>query len=265
MATRDEIVEVPVDGQVIAGTIITPVTLVPGLLFVHGWGSSQQSYLARAREIAEMGFVCMTFDLRGHARSDEQRESVTREQNLRDLVAAYDLLAKHPAVDAATIGVIGSSYGGYLAAILTTMRPVRWLALRAPALYEDHGWELPKVQLSDKMDLSAYRRRLVSPEENRALGACAAFRGDVLLVESENDEVVPHPVIANYIAACLQAKSVTSRIIAGAEHGLSDTEWQRAYASILKRWLTEMVSGPGAASDNAKAGSTVQNVNSARE
>jgi pimeloyl-ACP methyl ester carboxylesterase len=245
MATRDELVEIPVEGQLLAGTVITPVTPLPGLLFVHGWGASQQSYLARARELAELGFICMTFDMRGHASTDEQRDTVSREHNLRDLLAAYDMLAKHPAVDAGSVGVVGSSYGGYLAAILTSLRPVRWLALRAPALYEDHGWEFPKVQLTNKMDLIAYRRRLVNPEENRALGACSAFRGDVLIVESEKDEVVPHPVIANYMAACIQARSVTSRILEGAEHGLSDEQWQRAYAATLSKWLAEMIASSG--------------------
>ena len=36
-----------------------------GVLFVHGWGGSQQQYLARAREIAALGCVCLTFDLAG--------------------------------------------------------------------------------------------------------------------------------------------------------------------------------------------------------
>lgn len=266
MATRDEMLDIPVDGQVISGTLITPVTALPGLLFVHGWGGSQQSYLARAREIAEMGCVCMTFDLRGHVRTDEQRERVSREDNLHDLLAAYDLLVKHPAVDPASVGVIGSSYGGYLAAIMTSMRPVRWLALRAPALYEDPGWELPKVQLNEKMDLTTYRRRLVSAEENRALGACAAFRGDVLIVESENDDVVPHMVIANYVAACIQAHSVTSRILEGAEHGLSEEQWQRAYAAILAKWLAEMmVKTDSARPEKAVAGTPLAKVSTTLE
>lgn len=241
MPTRDEALQIAVDGQVLAGTLITPVASLPGLLFVHGWGASQQSYLAHAREIAELGFICMTFDLRGHAHTDDQRETVSRDHNLRDLIAAYDMLVKHPGVDSGAVGVVGSSYGGYLAAILTSMRPIRWLALRAPALYEDHGWEAPKVELNEKMDLTAYRRRLVSPDENRALGACSAFRGDVLIVESENDQVIPHTVIANYVAACTQARSVTSRVITGAQHGLSDQQWQRAYALILTKWLAEMM------------------------
>ena len=62
---------------------------------------------------------------------------------------------------------------------------------------------MPKRRL-DKDELAAYRRRPLDPEENRALRACAAFRGDVLMVESEHDDVVPHPVIANYLAAFAQ-------------------------------------------------------------
>ena len=64
------------------------------IIFVHGWGGNQRQYLNRARAVAELGFVCLTFDLRGHARSDGQRETVSREDNLRDLLAAYDVLAR---------------------------------------------------------------------------------------------------------------------------------------------------------------------------
>jgi pimeloyl-ACP methyl ester carboxylesterase len=241
MATRDELVEIAVDDQHIAGTLVSPATTVPGVLFLHGWGGSQQQYIARARAVAGLGCICLTFDLRGHARSDAQREKVSREDNLRDLLAAYDLLARQPGVDASAIGVVGSSYGGYLAAIVTSLRPVRWLGLRAPALYKDAGWELPKRQLHQDPDFAAYRARSVASDENRALGACAAFRGDVLIVESEHDNVVPHPVIANYIAACAQSRSLTTRLIEGADHALSQEAWQRAYTSVLINWLVEMV------------------------
>ena len=70
--------------------------------------------------------------------------------------------------------MVGSSYGGYLAAILTSLRPVRWLALRVPALYKDADWAMPKGQLK-REELDAYRRSAVPPEENRALAACAGF------------------------------------------------------------------------------------------
>src|SRR5205807_4443659 len=128
---------------------------------------------------------CLTFDLRGHAKTKSQFETVSREDNLRDVVAAFDALAHHPGVDSAAMAVVGSSYGGYLAAILTSLRRVKWLALRAPALYKDSDWELPKRHLHQDPDLAAYRHRAVRAEVNRALCACAGFPGVVLHVVSE--------------------------------------------------------------------------------
>ena len=65
--------------------------------------------------------------------------------------------------------------------------------------------------------------------------------GDVLVVESEHDHVVPHPVIANYVAACIQAHSLTHRVIEGADHGLSSPFLQKAYSSLLVGWVSDMV------------------------
>jgi hypothetical protein len=259
MTTRDEAVEIPVDGRRLPGTLVAPATTVPGVLFVQGWGSGQEVYLPRAREIAALGCLCLTFEPRGVAKGDPRHETVSREDNLRDIVAAYDLLAGQPSVDASAIGVVGASYGAYLAAILTSLRPVRWLALRVPALYKDEDWGEPKRRL-DRDELAAYRRRPLDPEENRALRACAEFRGDVLIVESERDDVVPHPAIANYVAAFGQAHSLTYRVIAGADHGLSEKPWQQAYTSLLVNWATEMVlgarDGGGASETHARQGSS---------
>lgn len=241
MSTREQAVEITVDATHIDGTLITPGTAMPGVLFVHGWGGCQRQYLARAHEIAALGCVCLTFDLRGHADTQAQRESVSRESNLRDVLAAYDQLSRHPHVDRNAIAVVGSSYGGYLATILSTQRKVRWLALRVPALYIDTGWEVPKVQLHRDQDLKAYRRSFVRADTNRALRACADFEGDVLIVESEHDDRVPHPVITSYREACLQARSLTYRCIAGADHGLTEESMQRAYTALLTQWMGEML------------------------
>jgi pimeloyl-ACP methyl ester carboxylesterase len=245
MSTRDDVVTIAVDGDRIQGTLVTPRKTVPGVLFVHGWGGSQEQYLARARETAALGCVCLTFDLRGHADTQKRRDQVTREENLQDVLAAYDLLVEQRHVDPSGIAVVGSSYGAYLAALLTTSRPVKWLGLRVPAMYADADWEIPKQQLSTP-ELHAMRRQPLEPDATRALRACDAFEGDVLIVESEFDDIVPHRTIENYIAACKHAHSLTYRLIEGADHGLSEEAAQRAYTTILVNWLSEMVSGPRA-------------------
>lgn len=244
MATATPIedrVEIRVDDQRVAGTLFTPGYRVPAVLFVHGWGGSQEQYHARAREISKLGCACLTFNLRGHVETRPLYESVSREANLRDVLAAYDLLVSGWNIDRSAVAVVGSSYGGYLGAILTTMRPVRWLALRAPALYIDTGWAMPKLKLHQMQDLKAYRGSLVRAAENRALAACQDFEGDVLLVESEGDEIVPQTVLASYREACTHARSLTYRCLAGADHGLSSAEQQAAYSKLLVNWVTEMV------------------------
>jgi pimeloyl-ACP methyl ester carboxylesterase len=243
MPTRDEPVYMRVEDEHILGTLISPGTLLPGVLFVHGWGGSQEQYVARARELAALGCVCLTFDLRGHAQTLGRQDSVSREDNMRDILAAYDFLAALRNVDSDSIAVVGSSYGGYLAALLTAWRPVKWLSLRVPALYKDSEWSLPKLRLKGDQDLEKYRLQAVGPDESKALRACRAFTGDVLIVESEHDTVIPHQVIVNYREACISARSLTYRLIEGADHGLSNEAWKTGYTLLLVNWFNEFVFG----------------------
>jgi len=242
MATASADLNIPVGEEEIEATFLTPQAKIPGVLFVHGWGGSQQFDLKRARGIAGLGCVCLTFDLRGHAATLARQMQVSREDNLRDVVAAYDRLAAHPWIDRSAIAVVGSSYGGYLAAILTGMRPVKWLALHVPALYRDDEWMLPKRQL-DRDSLTAYRQSHVQARDNRALAACLEFAGDVLIVEAEHDDYIPHSTIMSYRAAFQRSHSLTHRIVDGADHALTDKAAQQAYTTILQNWITEMVVG----------------------
>jgi pimeloyl-ACP methyl ester carboxylesterase len=156
-------------------------------------------------------------------------------------MGAYDVLANHPGVDKSFIALVGSSYGAYLGALLIYMRPVRLLALQAPALYKDDDWQKPKRQLHVDPDFAAYRRLQLRAADNRALGACAQFLGDALVVESQHDEIIPHAAVANYIAALTNVHSLTYRVIEGADHALSDERWERAYTELLVNWLSEMI------------------------
>jgi pimeloyl-ACP methyl ester carboxylesterase len=263
--TLDDALEIAVGEQHIAGTLVTPGTLTPGVLFVHGWGGSQQQYIARAREVAALGCICLTFDLRGHARTLEQQKTVTREDNLCDVLAAYDMLTRQRGVDRSSIAVVGSSYGGYLAAILTELRPVRWLVLRVPALYKDSEWKLPKDQLRRLQQLDVYRRLPVLPGDSRALRACNGYGGHALVVQSEHDSIIPEQVIMNYRKALAHGgiASLTHRVLEGADHALSSEPCQHAYTTLLVNWLSEMIRGARSDAETtpvvAKAEATASN------
>ena len=117
------------------------------------------------------------------------------------MLAAYDAAGGQPGVDASAIAVVGSSYGGYLAAILTSLRPVRWLGLRVPALYKDEDWDAAEAAARQGRSWPPTAGAPCDPEENRALARLRGVRGRRAVVESEHDDVVPHPAIANYRAA----------------------------------------------------------------
>ncbi|WP_236173206.1 alpha/beta hydrolase family protein [Pseudomonas pseudonitroreducens] len=240
--SNDERIDIDVGSLRLQGNFLSPRTHVPGVLFVHGWGGSQERDLRRARGIAGLGCVCLTFDLAGHGAGEALQSTITREDNLRDLLAAYDRLVAHPRIDPNAIAVVGTSYGGYLAAILTELRAVRWLALRVPAMYRDEDWDVAKRDLP-RDDLMAYRASPIPAASNRALKACSGFKGDVLLVESEHDDFVPHATIMSYRAAFQYTHSLTHRVIDQADHALTSEQSQAAYTDILVRWITEMVVG----------------------
>ena len=228
-----------VDGVDMAGHFFEPATGFPGVLFVHGWAGSQRRDERRSRAIAQLGCICLTFDLRGHGEMREDIKSVTPSDNLMDVCSAYDALVGHPGVDPNSIAVVASSYGAYLATLLTAHRPVRWLAMRVPALYEDDSWNVAKYSLN-REELQRFRSFQVPVQSNRALRSCLDFRGDVLIVESENDHLIPHATIASYIASFVMARSITHRMVENADHALSSPESRHAYDELLLGWIREM-------------------------
>jgi len=247
-------VRIVVDRQQIGGKLILPeppVNPKGAVLFVHGWGGTQRRDIAKAKRLALLGCACLTFNLRGHARTRRQVETVTREQNLRDLVAAYDFLVESTGVNPERIGVVGSSYGGYLATLLTGERKVQWLALRAPALYKDVDFDRPKRQLNLDADLPAYRRRRLDSNENRVLTSASRFDGDVLIVESQTDTIIPAQVIDNYGHAFSAARSLSRHVLAQADHGLSRESWRRAYGRVLLSWFEKRLRSVSASSPMA--------------
>jgi hypothetical protein len=55
----------------------------------------------------------------------------------------------------------------------------------------------------------------------------------VLLMKLKCDEVIPDSGISNYPTALGRVRSLIYRVIADADHALSEQPWQQSYASLL--------------------------------
>jgi dipeptidyl aminopeptidase/acylaminoacyl peptidase len=228
------------NNQRLKGMLLTPdihKDNYPAVLFIHGWLSDMKGYVPRATAIANIGYICLIFDLRGHGGSDGKLGDVTAAGSLVDAIAAYDYLASLPEVDKDRIGVVGSSYGGYIATLLTEKRPVSALALRVPAIYRNETFTKPKVQ-EMRNDLTAYRQSAIHTKDNYALRALANYTRPVLLIESEKDEQIPHQTIENYRHAINPKSDVIDILMQGADHSLRRPEWKQKFIDILVDWFT---------------------------
>lgn len=222
----------------------TPLASNPAILFLHGWESRQDRFFRDARKFSALGYICLTFNMRGHGESDGDVTQLSRQDFLDDTIAAYDFLAKTEGVDVNRVIVIGSSFGGYLAPLLSKERSLYSLVLRAPANYPDVGFELPHygrgslIYDNNPTGETEWRHAVRGYTETRSLAALHDFPGKVLLVESGKDEVVPHEVIESYRNAIGNPLQLAYVLMKDASHSLWRNEsLSNEFAEIVVEWL----------------------------
>jgi uncharacterized protein len=180
----------------------------------------------------------MTVALRGMG-SPGDIARLTRADFMEDAAAAYDFLAALDGVDRERVSVVGESFGSYLACVLSAQRPVRALALRVPTDFPDAGFaDVPQERFAGVLSLG-WKRQEHSSSESRALDAVHHFFGDILVVASELDTIVPLQTTQNYLSSAPDPERLTYRLMRGAGHGLANPLRQIAFVRLLLEWLGE--------------------------
>ena len=98
--------------------------------------------------------------------------------------------------------VVGTSMGGYLALKLLEKIDVPNLILFCPAAYATSAWSLPFGG-----GFSENIRRPNSFLETDAEAICHAYRGNVLYIMGDRDEIIPAPIDRLYRESFRQAAS----------------------------------------------------------
>jgi esterase/lipase len=240
-ATLDDMdVHIQSRNRQLEGKIFTGKYRGRAILLIHGWRSDQTRLDTVCAEqiVSMLDYTCLTFNLSGHDKSCGDIKTLSRSDFLQDACAAYDYLNKVTKESVITAG--GSSLGAYLALLLSTKRPVENLALRVPANYPDAGFYEPQQNFSAVPETYQWRLKKQSADTTRSLRTIHAFAGNVLIVESEHDELLPHQTVANYIQAAPRQDKLTHILMKDIGHGLGRyPERQTEYAHILTEWLAE--------------------------
>ena len=132
-------VEFKVGDDILRGSLFTPVGQgpFPGVVFFHGRGSSRGRYLEISKRLAEKGFMALAFDFRGCGESDGNFPDQTQRMGIDDARAGLEFLLSQN-VDKNRIGVMGTSFGGFVTAIIVPeFEFIKSIVLRVPAIFPE--------------------------------------------------------------------------------------------------------------------------------
>jgi esterase/lipase len=208
----------------------------PVLLYLHGWNSRPNREVLAA--LCERGYESFSPTFRGHEGSDGDLSRVCPRDALEDAIAAYDEVFRHIG-ESRKIVLLGSSYGSYIAALLSTARNVAALSLRVPANYPDELFDQPKISGDiDTKQTMAWRNLPLTSSDNRALAAIHHFSGDVQIIESGADEQIPHQTVQNYIDALADCTRLDYQVMKGWSHSFShESQKAKQYVDVVSAWL----------------------------
>ncbi len=244
----------------------------PGVVLVHGWESARDRTLPNAQVLHAAGFHVLTVDVRGHGANPAETLPISGGEFGADAGAALDALLARPEVTRGAL--LGHSLGGCgaLLAASADRRAAAVVSVSAPAdpyRLTRLTFRLARLPLPDLIayPLAALTTHVfVRPRRHdvrsiSAARAAARYRGPMLLVHGELDDVVPVAHLGRLADAARAgrrtdagASPVETHVVPGGGHSwlYEDEAYRRTVAAFLARALGGPLS-PEEAAERAAA------------
>jgi hypothetical protein len=206
------------------------------LLVLPGWSSNKRNqedltnYLVNQTKTS-----ALVVDYSGHGESPFDAMEVRPSQHFLEVITAFDWVKQ--AYPNAEISVMGTSYGGYLAAQLTEYRDFKNLVLRVPAVYAPQDFYSLNKYI-DRQHERRYREDKEFLDNHPLLAHASKFEGRTLVVWHEFDEYVPKETTDKYIRV-FKADSYFAK---GWTHSFktdAPEEEKNAYKNAISNWLNQ--------------------------
>ncbi len=225
-------------GEEVHGTLIIPQKLKnknPGVVLIHGFGSNEKNYIPLGERLAEIGIVAFTINLRGHKGNNNVEDFLKVKDGFEDGLASFDFLTSFEFIDKERIGICGASFGGGICAYVSGRRKVKSIVLRAPATYSDYllNLTLPEI-LKEEGDKFNNMENIFDTIPIKSL---EEFKGYLLIITSENDEVIPKRMTDAFLHAARNAAHKDLTKIKDATHGLDNDIWKEKFRHLTIDWF----------------------------
>ncbi|MFZ0930377.1 MAG: alpha/beta fold hydrolase [Syntrophobacteraceae bacterium] len=234
-AIRKELL-IEADGIDLSAVIHLPGKVpAPVIVCSHGLLSAKESpkFVAICETMSKAGFCALRFDFSGCGDSPPRPARSLVEARMCDLEAAMSFALKQPWSDG-RIGLLGSSFGGFLSLLAATQHPELIRATVCWATPSDVGGiHLDPEHLDELRTISPDGLSLGSPINLDSLGKV----GRVLLIHGQLDEVVPWRDSARIYERLNDPKKLL--LMRTADHRISDDSWRnRAIQASVEWFLT---------------------------
>lgn len=236
-------------GVAVPATFVHPVAdgdeEFPLVVLAHGHGGTRNEaggFTSIAEELATRGIASIRMDFPGCGDSVESFANNNLTNMLTDIRASRDYALSQPNIDRERVGIHGFSMGGRLALMATAADPTyKVMGTWAPGASNGAGsmvefvggaaaYEAMKAQARSDgfvpfttswgQDQQLGLRFFVDLEQSRPLEAASQFRGPLLVLYGDEDDVVLPSVSESVITAATSSSEVVRHVIDGADHGL---------------------------------------------
>jgi uncharacterized protein len=201
----------------------------PGVVIVHGAGSSKENHADFARLAIANGWAALGFDLPGHGESERPMSGAA----VGDVIAMARLLGSQEGVDADRVAARGSSLGGFLAiSAAATSAEIAGVIAICPAAEQHLARGLRRggleMRVDDPVALEAW---LLAQDIGEAVERIAPR--PLILMHAEGDTQIPSDHSAELFDRAGEPRKLV--IAPGGAHGTvqHDAELQ----AMALRWL----------------------------
>lgn len=210
------------------------------VLWLQGWTSTIEDHLEGITRMAETsGVTFAMMNYAGHGDHPTPLADSTKKQQFTECLAAYDKLVS---MGYEKIIVIGGSFGGYMAALLTGQRTPTATVLRAPAVYRDEEFEIACSQTlrwDEESDADAqFRAQITAESELDAITAIRNYTGTIWVTEHELDTVVPRNIPKAYFDA---AKHGNYLLVPNTEHSPKTMANPQKHFKYIEHMLVSII------------------------
>lgn len=225
-------IEFKVGKDTLRGKLFIPSGIgpFPGVIFFHGSRSKGETYYEAAKRLAQNGILGFAFNYRGCGISDGDIKQQKIGMGFEDVENALKKFLSFKELDKNRIGLCGSSFGGFLACMVVNKYNFKSLVLSVPAAYAPSSMDI--IHESDE-DMGDFRESLSYKELSK-------FKGNLLIVQSEKDEILPQGMVEKYLKISVNTAKKEHVLLKNTGHRIKlNLESKKILLENINIWFKE--------------------------